>query len=69
MWQAGIANEENIENIKSDTKRFIRRMRMEYNMTMLSAEEQALFGLGYYHQRNEFFKKSNDTADAGEASE
>lgn len=35
----------------------------------LSAEEQALFGLGYYHQRNEFFKKSNDTADAGEASE
>lgn len=23
----------------------------------LSAEEQALFGLGYYHQRNEFFKK------------
>jgi CRISPR-associated protein Csd1 len=24
----------------------------------LSAEEQALFGLGYYHQRNEFFKKA-----------
>lgn len=23
----------------------------------LSAEDQALFGLGYYHQRNEFFKK------------
>lgn len=35
----------------------------------LSAEEQALFGLGYYHQRNEFFKKSIDTTDAGEASE
>ncbi|MBD1549416.1 type I-C CRISPR-associated protein Cas8c/Csd1 [Roseibium aggregatum] len=35
----------------------------------LSAAEQALFGLGYYHQRNEFFKKSNDTADAGEASQ
>ena len=29
----------------------------------LSAEEQALFGLGYYHQRNEFFKsKKDDTA-------
>nr|WP_321524975.1 type I-C CRISPR-associated protein Cas8c/Csd1 [uncultured Cohaesibacter sp.] len=26
----------------------------------LSAEEQALFGLGYYHQRNEFFKKHTD---------
>jgi CRISPR-associated protein Csd1 len=25
----------------------------------LSAEEQALFGLGYYHQRNEFFRKSS----------
>jgi CRISPR-associated protein Csd1 len=24
--------------------------------TSLSAQEQALFGLGYYHQRNEFFK-------------
>jgi CRISPR-associated protein Csd1 len=32
----------------------------------LSAEEQALFGLGYYHQRNEFFKKA---AISGEASE
>ena len=29
----------------------------------LSAEEQALFGLGYYHQRSEFFKsKKDDTA-------
>ena len=26
----------------------------------LSAEEQALFGLGYYHQRNDFFKKHTD---------
>jgi CRISPR-associated protein Csd1 len=24
----------------------------------LNAEEQALFGLGYYHQRSEFFRKS-----------
>jgi CRISPR-associated protein Csd1 len=32
----------------------------------LSAEEQALFGLGYYHQRNDFFKKTIDTAPAGE---
>lgn len=23
----------------------------------LSAEEQALFAVGYYHQRNEFFRK------------
>ncbi len=30
----------------------------------LNAEEQALFGLGYYHQRNEFFKKSTETAEA-----
>lgn len=35
----------------------------------LSAEEQALFGLGYYHQRNEFLKKSIETANAGEASQ
>ncbi|MBO0346680.1 type I-C CRISPR-associated protein Cas8c/Csd1 [Roseibium sp. CAU 1637] len=35
----------------------------------LTAEEQALFGLGYYHQRNEFFKKTIETADAGEASQ
>lgn len=35
----------------------------------LPAQEQALFGLGYYHQRNEFFKKSDSTAttDQGEA--
>lgn len=33
----------------------------------LAAEEQALFGLGYYHQRNEFFKKSTETASEGEA--
>ena len=34
----------------------------------LSAEEQALFGLGYYHQRNDFFKKHTDekTPAAGE---
>ncbi|EAQ36307.1 CRISPR-associated protein [Nitrobacter sp. Nb-311A] len=30
----------------------------------LSAQEQSLFGLGYYHQRNEFFKpKTNQPAD------
>ncbi|MCW5707244.1 type I-C CRISPR-associated protein Cas8c/Csd1 [Shinella sp.] len=28
----------------------------------LSAEDQALFGLGYYHQRNEFFKKPAEAA-------
>jgi CRISPR-associated protein Csd1 len=32
--------------------------------TSLNAEEQALFGLGYYHQRSEFFRKSA----SGEAS-
>lgn len=32
----------------------------------LAAEEQALFGLGYYHQRNEFFKKTTDPQIAGE---
>jgi len=31
--------------------------------TAFAAEEQALFGLGYYHQRNEFFKtKAEDSA-------
>jgi len=36
----------------------------------LSAEEQALFGLGYYHQRNEFFKpRKDDTADQTPATE
>ncbi|MFC0218810.1 type I-C CRISPR-associated protein Cas8c/Csd1 [Pseudochelatococcus lubricantis] len=29
----------------------------------LSPEEQALFGLGYYHQRNEFFSKAVDAAE------
>ncbi|HEU5018171.1 MAG TPA: type I-C CRISPR-associated protein Cas8c/Csd1 [Pseudolabrys sp.] len=34
----------------------------------LAAEDQALFGLGYYHQRSEFFKpKKNDTAVTEEA--
>lgn len=28
--------------------------------TFLSAKEQALFGLGYYHQRSEFFKPKHD---------
>jgi CRISPR-associated protein Csd1 len=28
----------------------------------LNAEEQALFGLGYYHQRSEFFRKSEPAA-------
>lgn len=32
----------------------------------LSAEDQALFGLGYYHQRNEFFKKTAQTISEGE---
>ncbi|MBN8997146.1 MAG: type I-C CRISPR-associated protein Cas8c/Csd1 [Rhizobiales bacterium] len=32
----------------------------------LNAEEQALFGLGYYHQRSEFFRKSESTGQ-GEA--
>jgi len=30
--------------------------------TAFSAEEQALFGLGYYHQRNEFFKSKTEDA-------
>ncbi|TWD55486.1 CRISPR-associated Csd1 family protein [Agrobacterium vitis] len=32
----------------------------------LNAEEQALFGLGYYHQRNEFFKKTTETSEAAQ---
>ncbi len=32
----------------------------------LSAEDQALFGLGYYHQRNEAFKKTAQTISEGE---
>jgi CRISPR-associated protein Csd1 len=34
----------------------------------LSAEDQALFALGYYHQRNEFFRKpkTNDTKDTAQ---
>ena len=35
----------------------------------LSSEDQALFGLGYYHQRNEFFKKTAETADNREIAE
>ncbi len=35
----------------------------------LSAQEQALFGLGYYHQRNEFFKKPADSAEANGSAE
>ncbi|MTH96123.1 type I-C CRISPR-associated protein Cas8c/Csd1 [Roseibium sp. RKSG952] len=35
----------------------------------LAAEEQALFSLGYYHQRSEFFKKPDDTAPAVENGE
>jgi CRISPR-associated protein Csd1 len=30
--------------------------------TAMSSEEQALFGLGYYHQRNEFFKTKSEEA-------
>ena len=32
----------------------------------LSAEEQALFGLGYYHQRSEFFRSKKDDATTNE---
>jgi CRISPR-associated protein Csd1 len=32
----------------------------------LSAQEQALFGLGYYHQRNEFFKSRKSESNAPE---
>lgn len=32
----------------------------------LSTEEQALFGLGYYHQRSEFFRKSSNKTGAEE---
>lgn len=35
----------------------------------LTAEEQALFGLGYYHQRNEFFRKSPESTVSGETAE
>lgn len=31
----------------------------------LPAEDQALFGLGYYHQRNEFFRKPADDTNTG----
>ncbi len=31
----------------------------------LNAQEQALFGLGYYHQRNEFFRKRETTEEGG----
>ncbi len=31
----------------------------------LSAEDQALFGLGYYHQRSEFFRKADDANSEG----
>lgn len=33
-----------------------------------SAEEQALFGVGYYHQRNEFFKSKEDARPVSEES-
>lgn len=35
----------------------------------LSAQEQALFGLGYYHQRNEFFKSRKTETAQGEAAQ
>ncbi len=35
----------------------------------LSPEEQALFGLGYYHQRSEFFRKSSNKVEAEESPE
>lgn len=34
--------------------------------TSLAAQDQALFGLGYYHQRSEFFKKAGNTANPEE---
>lgn len=34
--------------------------------TTLAADEQALFGLGYYHQRNEFFNKTDGAVASGE---
>lgn len=33
----------------------------------LAADQQALFGLGYYHQRSEFFKKTTTTVSEGDA--
>jgi CRISPR-associated protein Csd1 len=35
----------------------------------LPAEDQALFGLGYYHQKNEFFKKAAEPAATGETAQ
>ena len=35
----------------------------------LSAEDQALFGLGYYHQRNEFFKSTKNGTPAEETAQ
>jgi CRISPR-associated protein Csd1 len=35
----------------------------------LSAEDQSLFGLGYYHQRNEFFKSTKNGAAAEETAQ
>ncbi|MFM2278400.1 MAG: hypothetical protein RLZZ444_631 [Pseudomonadota bacterium] len=32
----------------------------------LTAQEQAFFGLGYHHQRSDFFKKINETTSEGE---
>jgi CRISPR-associated protein Csd1 len=32
----------------------------------LTAQEQAYFGLGYHHQRSDFFKKTSETASVGE---
>lgn len=32
----------------------------------LTAQEQAFFGLGYHHQRSDFFKKATETAPEGE---
>jgi len=34
--------------------------------TTLAADEQALFGLGYYHQRNEFFNRTDAAVASGE---
>ncbi len=37
--------------------------------TSLPPEDQALFGLGYYHQRNEFFNKTGDATESAEAAQ
>lgn len=35
----------------------------------LPGEDEAHFGLGYYHQRNEFFRKTPDATETGETAQ